>query len=143
MSAPRPYGMHIVQLCEQELGWVPDPAVALWRARMVAAGRLNQAIKKDPLRLTRRNLELAVALLRRERQPIASPMLLVHKVDEAVKAAAAEPQQSVSQLMEAAVAQEMGMGDARASFWIGRLTRAAGSGRTQVYEQWRAERAGA
>ena len=79
--------MQLVKACENVLGWTPNPSMPLSTARTVAARRLGKEMAKDPEKFSLHNLELAIELCRRQRQPIKSPLYLIHKVDEAVAAA--------------------------------------------------------
>lgn len=130
-----------VVLCENALGWVPDPNVSLHKARMVMAGRLKREIAKDPHKMTWANLELAVEMLRRKRQPIKSPLYVTYKVDEALQESnRPAPVRPLGELIDQAVAREQDSADERSAYWLGRLTRAAGKYRQEAYDEWAAER---
>lgn len=128
-----------VVLCENTLGWVPDTTQPLWKARVVMAGRVNRAIKKDPARFTWHNLELAVALLRRERQPIKSPLYVFYHVDDAVAAALSQEARPLGERIDEAIAACQAEPSEQAQYWVGRLTRASGPARQDVYDQWHTE----
>lgn len=133
--------MQFVELCENTLGWVPDSSKPLLTARRIMAGRLKQAIAKDPGKLTWHNLELAVEMLRRRRQPITSPVYVIYKVDEALEMAhAPAPARPLGDLMEKALAVEMALDTDESRYWVGRLVRAQGDARREVYDEWHAER---
>ena len=131
----------LVVLCENRLGWVPDQTKELWKARAIQAGRLNKAIAKNPALYTWHNLELAVELLFRQRQPIQSPMFVLYQVEEAVKLAAkqAEPR-PLGELIDEAIAVEQAQPSSQQHNWVGQLTRAVGSYRRDAYDEWLAER---
>jgi hypothetical protein len=128
-----------VVLCENTLGYNPDPTKELWRARSIMAGRLNKAIKAKPLLYTWANLELAVELLRRQRQPVASPMYVLYKVEEALKAAAAAQVRPLGELVDEAIAAERALPEPDER-WVQQLTRAVGKYRQDALDEWRAER---
>lgn len=128
-----------VVLCENTLGYNPDPTKELWKARSIMAGRLNKAIKAKPHLYTWENLELAVELLRRQRQPVASPMFVLYKVEEALKAAAAAQIRPLGELIDEAVAAERSLPQPSQD-WIDQLTRAVGKYRKDALDEWQAER---
>lgn len=133
----------LVVLCENALGWVPDSSMPLWKARSIQAGRLKTAVAKDPRKLTWHNLELAVELLRRERQTISSPMFVIYKVDEALRLAQAPVSRPIGELIDAAIGREMAAPTERGSYWVGRFSRAVGKARLEVHAEWFAERGAA
>lgn len=135
----------LVLLCENVLGWTPASGVPLVRARKALAQRLTNEMRKQPQKLTLRNLELTVELLRRERAPIRSPLFLIHRVDDAIAAAnAVPPVTPIAERIEAALAIERAKAefDDRADHWVDRLIRVRGPYRAEVYAEWHAERGG-
>ncbi len=126
--------------CENTLGWVPDETKELWKARSIQAGRLNKAVKKNPALYTWANLELAVELLRRRRQPIKSPMFVLYVVEEALRLAREEQARPLGELVEEAIAAEYSKPELTSQDWIGQLTRAVGKYRQDAYDEWKAER---
>ncbi len=129
-----------VVLCENTLGWVPDETKELWKARSIQAGRLNKAIKKNPALYTWPNLELAVELLRRRRQPIKSPMFVLYVVEDALRLARQEQARPLADLVDEAIAFEHSQPALTSHSWIGQLTRAVGKYRQDAYDEWKAER---
>lgn len=130
-----------VILCENTLGYNPDETKDLWKARAIMAGRLKRAIAQKPTLYTWANLELAVEMLRRQRQPIQSPLFVLYKVEEALKAAPeATPPKPLAELVEQAVAAERSQPALTSASWVSQLTRAVGKYRQETYDEWRAER---
>ena len=129
-----------VLLVENTLGWVPDESLELWKARAIMAGRLKKAMAKKPSLYTWENLELAVELLRRQRQPVKSPIFVLYKVEEALKAAVVEQQRPLGDLIDEAIATERSQPSLTSQDWIDQLTRAVGKYRQDAYDEWRAER---
>lgn len=126
---------------ENTLGWVPEVSdkKPLWKVRAIEAGRIKKAVEKDPHRLTRHNLELAVEYLRRKRQPVKSPYGVIYYVDRALEMSNSEP--VVSDLAaEIAAAKQREFTEAKEGweYWVGRFVRAEGSGRLAVLNEWRA-----
>lgn len=130
----------IVVLCENTLGWTPDHMKygSLWKARSIEAGKINKKLKADP-KVTLADLELAVEYCWRKREPVTSPAALFWRVEDAKAAAnAVATPTDLSADVEAAMAWELSDVRAEQEYWVGRLTRAHGSYRTEVLAEWKA-----
>lgn len=130
--------MALVRMCETRLGWFPD-GDNLLKARRIEASKLKRAMATDPARLTLFNLQLALELCASRREEIRSPYMLIYRVDDALKLANAETTAVGEhyQLIDEAIAVEMGRTDQERDYWIGRLTRAAGPARIEVLQEWK------
>lgn len=131
----------LVVLIENLLGWSPDPALPLWKARSIEAGKLNREIKNDPTRITLANLELTVHYLHRQRKPVHAPRGVVHFVDEALKVTA-EPvtQDATEKRVDEVLILEREAEHPGYESWIGRLIRVAASHRAALLAEWETER---
>jgi hypothetical protein len=131
-----------VDLCrhvENTLGFVLDPSKPPWKARQIEAGKLKRKRATDPELYSVENLLLTVEYLRQRRQEVKSPAAVCWFVQEALERALKEPTvDELASLIQAAIDQEQSRpGGAE---WIGRLTRARGDARAEVYREWEAAR---
>lgn len=129
----------LVVMVENTLGWLPDHMRygSVWKARSIEAGKINKKLKANP-QVTLADLELALEYCWRKREPVASPVALFWRVDDA-KAMANEPStiSVLSATVETAVEWEMSHDMPEKELWVGRLTRAHGSARDDVLRDWR------
>lgn len=128
---------------EQTLGWPldPPPGGELWRARMVWAGKVNKAIKKDPELYTWDNLECSLEYCRTKRIAVKSPLYLFSLVEKALaeKERVETPKgraRPLGELIDQAIAHEMSTQAPGWTQWVGRLSRAAGPGRAEMHREW-------
>lgn len=140
----------IVVLCENVLGWLPDPTKELWRERSVHAGRLKRAMAKHGY--TIEQLELAVEFCRRRKEAVKTPAGLVFKVQRALEMAnepetkttfegqdwvTVKPETDLSTLVDEAISWEHMHEDHFSLGWITRLARAVGDYRLDVLKEWK------
>lgn len=132
--------LDIVVACENYLGYLPPtkPGTPLWKARAVEVRKLKNAMAGKPL-ATIENLALALEYSRRKRMAIQSPITLVHRIPDALKLANVDkPMSEVAAEIERAIRWEQDQDDDASLRWIHRLVRAAGPGRAEVLDEWKA-----
>lgn len=132
-----------VRLVENVLGWVPvhKDAAQEWRTYAMEAGKLKRKIATAPHLYTWDNLVLAVEFLRRKKETPKSPTAVCWAVERALAAAAAPRNNTeIEELLGFALEQEFGNREPGWDDWVGRLTRATGPARMDVYEAWKAAR---
>jgi len=127
----------IVIACENVLGWTPPAHLPLWKARAIEIAKLKRAVEANPRLHTIHNLQLAIEYSRRKKEPITSPAALVYRIDKALELAPAVVEVTdLEAAIQAAIDTELMRGDTQAQGWIGRLTRAFGPFRAEVYTEW-------
>jgi hypothetical protein len=124
---------------ENNLGWAAEetPETPLWKVRAAMAGRLNKKIKTDPELYSWENLSLTLAYCRRNKIAVKSPLGVLLYIDKALaerpKVERARPLQD---LVNDAIAREVGIGDEDSAVWIARFSRASGPGLVALYRDW-------
>lgn len=131
MKAPRT-ATEYCRLVEARLGWMP-PAGPEFRRYQAMAKRVNNRMLDEPGLFTFANLALAVELLAREKTA-RNPLGVFAHVERAV-AMAAVPELDVETQIREAAAYETERGDPAG--WVTRLTRAVGSYRQTVLNEWK------
>lgn len=125
----------IVILCENTLGWVPNPAKPLWQARSIEAGKIKRKLRTSTVTLE--DLALTVEYCWKKREPITSPMGLFHRVEAAREMAnPVTVLTDISTAVQAAISWELGQVEPDTE-WLGRLVRCHGEGREVVLNGWR------
>lgn len=114
-----------------ELGWLCHSA----KQRDAMVVQVVQRMDDSAL-FTWDNLYLTVAYLKKQRQPVKSPMFLFYRVEDALAAVYVEPVNVVEDLLSAAVTHERLMCHEGWQDWVAQLHRASGPGRQQVYDLW-------
>lgn len=132
----------LVQATENTLGWVPvQPGdVPLFRLRIVEAAKLKRKRATRPTYYTEANFMLALKYCRQEHVCV-SPVGVLSYVQAALERANA-PQtfEDIEDGISAALTYEKEVQPPGYRQWIVRLTRASGTARRQVYEEWQRER---
>lgn len=124
------------QLVENKLGWAPPGHLPAFRRYQIEAAKVKRKIATNPGLFTWRNLELAVELLWRERQP-RTPIGVFAHVERAVEKAVVSEEAVELQIREALKIEEH-RGDPDG--WVTRFARATGAFRREAFEEWRASR---
>lgn len=125
----------VVIATENNLGWLPRGNVH--RARAREASKLSKAAESN-VKVTFANLDLAIAMLRKRKQPVKTPYGLVYHIDEALELAYIPPPVSdLSAQIRAALDAEHARDDEDSKEWIGRLVRSQGSGRQGALAAWK------
>lgn len=138
----------LIKVIENELGWAPswDDPRPMWKIRATEVSKMKAVIKKLEReggkkakgRYTLENLQIAVEYLKRKKEYIKSPVGVVYAVERALEEAAEEMHESDLDLeVEAALKIMRREGD---EVNARRLTRAQGSARQMVLDEWRASR---
>lgn len=120
-----------VRLVETRLGWVP-PHTGFNRY-VAEAAKVKRKVATNPDLYTWRNLQLAVELLAREKQP-RSPLGVFAHVPRAEEKAV-ESEDDLELAIREATAYEQGRGDPHG--WVTRFARATGTYRAQALTEWK------
>lgn len=134
-----------VRYVENTLGVVPDTSDGSpwWQARSREAGKLKRKRATNPELYSMRNLLLAVEYCRQRGIEVPTATALCWKVEPALEHAHREVQVSeLQQLIERAVKREHLEQRPGWADWVGRLLRARGEARTDVYSEWHSLRGG-
>lgn len=123
-----------VEAVENLLGWVP--AEPRWKSIRTEAAKVKRKRSTNLPLYSFDNLELAIALLRRERKAVQSPVAVLWHVERALKMGEVvvetdELDAQVTELVE--YLAEHGDPDG----WTSRLVRAQGRGRQEVLDEYR------
>lgn len=132
----------LLTACENQLGWQaqPRPGQPAWKIRSAEVRKLKLAMAARPKHHTLANLHLALEYSRRKRMPIASPLSLIHRIDEALALApdpAGDAQPDIEIAIRDAITREKLHDDEHTRLWITRLVRCQGPGRFDVLAEWR------
>lgn len=125
---------------ENMLGWAAEetPTKPLWKVRQIEAGKVNRKRKEDPELYSWENLEIAMLWCLHNRTPVKSPLGVFYKV---TKALAERPREErarpLGDLIDEAIAQEMGSQQIGWQEWVITLQRAGGPARAEVLQEWR------
>lgn len=125
---------------ENQLGWTPETSEKkpLWKARAIEVAKLKKKMATDPNLYTWDNLALAVEYLRHKRQPVTSPVAVCWFVKDALKDAVERPTLTdLGEAVQAAIDWEKRHQIPGFAEWIITLTRAHGSARGAVLDEWR------
>ena len=117
---------------ERRLGWEAPPGLP-WKRYQAEARKVARKIATDPELYTPRNLELAIALLEREKKS-RTPLGVLQHVHRAVNLAVDE-EIDVEVEIRKVVAYETERGDPNG--WVVRFARATGAYRAQALAEWR------
>lgn len=129
----------LLLLIENQLGWAPanPQKQEYWRLMSTHAGRINKKVTENPQLYSWRNLELAVAFLKKRRIAVKSPMLVFYVVPSALELAnESEQPRPLADLIDSAIEYEMRHELPGFEKWCERLVRAFGEARREVYAQW-------
>lgn len=121
------------KLVEARLGWEAPAGSPRMRYRAEAA-KVNRKIQTNPHLYTWDNLQLAVALLVREKKS-RTPIGVFAHVERALTVAT-EQEVDVEEQIRAIVAYETSLGDPMG--WVVRFSRAVGHYRVLAVEEWKA-----
>lgn len=131
----------LVIACENYLGFQPKypPSVPRWRVLSLEVAKLKKAMAENPRLYTFQNLQLALEYSRRKRLPIHSPKGLLYRIEDALELANVDkPISDLQAEITAAIGWEKDRDDDGSMRWIHRLVRAAGPGRIEVLDEWKA-----
>jgi hypothetical protein len=123
-----------VEAVENMLGWMPvEPR---WKSIRTEAGKVKRKQATDPVLYSFGNLELALALLRKEHKDVTSPVAVFWHVERALKMGEVvietdDLDDQVTLLIEH-LSEHGDPGD-----WLPRLVRAQGKGRQEVLDEYR------
>lgn len=135
----------LVVLVENQLGWLPPEHLPTWKARSVEISKIRKklGLKKgeEVSREVLDRLETTVLFLQHERETVRSPVGVLYWVDAAHRGQEAPaPARPLDELIESALRQELAATRPGWEEWAGRLSRAFGDFRQEVYDAWLAER---
>lgn len=128
--------MNAVQFCElveAQLGWrVPSNRGPRWKALSIEASKVTRQMASNPKLYTWGNLQLAVALLHREKQS-RTPVGVFAHVDRALDLAM-DKEDGVEAEIREVMRYETMRGDPQG--WVVRFARAEGAYRPILLREW-------
>lgn len=142
MSLPFDPGYrNFVLFVENTLGLaIPTTKTARYRTLILEASHLKKKVETNPELYTWENLALTVEWLRRRREHIKSAAGVCFRVEAALKDSGnthqPAPVVDVAVEIQRAIAWEQQNQMPGYQAWIALLTRSAGAGRQEVYNEW-------
>lgn len=126
---------------ENQLGYQPPPGQPLWRARVTDAAKLKRKIASKPQLYSDENLAAALEWCRINKIEVKSPLGVLNFVHLATtRTQVINARTTLDEQISEALGWERERGDVLSEIWIRRLTRAEGSARDAVYQEWQRDR---